>query len=287
MDISRYPAGNRYHFMAVEHDTAMTEVTKFEPRTLREKLGVESPAALPWINMLIYGDPGVGKTRLAGSSILNPDMSPVLIIDIDGGAATLKSMGWDEIDVVQVRSMKHMQSIIAELEKRPEYYKTIGIDSLGELQKLDMNFIMKEAYSRNPNSVDKDVPSPREWGKTLMHMRDVVRSVRDLPCNTVLTCHAKVEVNNETARMTYWPSMPGKMAAELAGFVDIVGYFYVNSVKVRNEKTNRSEYRNVRTIMFEDDGFHKAKTRFNQIPSVVENPTMPMLWEMLNKNEGT
>lgn len=43
-------------------------------------------------NILLYGDFGVGKTHLAGTAILVPDMQDVLYISLEGGEKTLKEI---------------------------------------------------------------------------------------------------------------------------------------------------------------------------------------------------
>jgi hypothetical protein len=45
-----------------------------------------------WQNILLYGDFGVGKTHLAGTAVLVPDMCDILYISLEGGEKTLKEI---------------------------------------------------------------------------------------------------------------------------------------------------------------------------------------------------
>lgn len=45
-----------------------------------------------WIDMIVYGDFGVGKTFLAGSSVLVPEMRDVLYIALEGGEKGLREV---------------------------------------------------------------------------------------------------------------------------------------------------------------------------------------------------
>lgn len=45
-----------------------------------------------WQNILIYSDFGVGKTHLAGTAVLVPDMCDILYISLEGGEKTLKEV---------------------------------------------------------------------------------------------------------------------------------------------------------------------------------------------------
>ena len=58
---------------------------------IREELGVQSPSALvSWLNVLIYGEPGVGKTWLCGTADDDKADKPVLFMDVEGGVTTLR-----------------------------------------------------------------------------------------------------------------------------------------------------------------------------------------------------
>jgi len=249
--------------------------------TLRESLGVLPPsAAAPYINLLLYGDPGVGKTLFCGTAIDLEETSPVLFLDCEAGTRTLASPRFSAIDVKTVKRIKDMSLIYNELEKE-DYYKTVIIDSLGELQRLDMNDIMREQFNRKPETTDIDVPSVREWGKTQVHIRNIVRAYRDLPCNTLFTCHAKTSVEDEsTGYVKFLPSLPGKLATEIAGFVDIVGYMYVKAERVvLPDKTQEERF--VRKMLFQSNGTYMCKDRTDALGQVVEEPTVPKLWSII------
>lgn len=248
--------------------------------TLRESLGVLPPVmAAPYLNLLLYGDPGVGKTLFCGTAIESEETSPVLFLDCEAGTRTLASPKFAGIDVLSVRRIKQMGEIYDQLEKE-NYYKTVVIDSLGELQRVDMNDIMQDQYNRKPETTDKDVPSLREWGKTQVHIRNIVRAYRDLPCNTLFTCHAKTDVDDNTGYVKYLPSLPGKLAVEIAGFVDVVAYMYVkNEKEVLADKTQVDRF--VRKMLFQSNGTYMCKDRTAALGTVVEEPTVPKLWELI------
>ncbi len=42
-----------------------------------------------YLKLLVYGQPGSGKTYLAGTATKVPELSPVLFIDVEGGTKTL------------------------------------------------------------------------------------------------------------------------------------------------------------------------------------------------------
>jgi hypothetical protein len=95
---------------------------------------VTAPAAEGYINMLVYGESGAGKTRLAGSACAVPEMSPVLLIDFEGGTLSLAS-DYSDVQVIRVTSWGAVDRLYGALyDKNP--YKTIVMDSLSEIQKF-------------------------------------------------------------------------------------------------------------------------------------------------------
>lgn len=255
----------------------MTTVEEAPTISLRELLQVKPPSEIiDWTNLLVYGDPGAGKTYLSGTADDDERTRPVLVIDIEGGITTLRHR--PNIDVVTVRSVPALEKLHNDLYHSMEdgsiYYKTLSIDSLPELADLDMRTIMKEAYGRNPDKVDKDVPSQREWGKSRNHMRTIVRAFRDLPCNVIYT--AQVATQQEEGQPTkYFPGFAGKLRTEVPGFMDIVGYLYPEAEPGSGVITRKMQVVGTRRVV--------AKDRTGALGDVLENPTIPMIWDLINQ----
>ena len=104
-------------------------------------------------------------------------------------------------------------------------------------------------------------------------MRRIVRGFRDLPMNTIFTAHSIAEKDNNN-NVTYMPSLPGKLKMEISGFVDVVGYM---TVAVEDGVT-------VRRIQFAQTQKVIAKDRTASLGDIVDNPTIPMLWELMHNN---
>ncbi len=217
--------------------------------------------------MLTYGEAGVGKTTLLGTAEDVKDTSPMLLLDVEGGVVTLRKR--KNLDVIAVRSMQQVVDIHRELHNNPGYYKTVGFDSLTELQKLDMRELMREASGRNPNQ-DEDVPSMREWGKSGERIRRIVRAYRDLPMNTLFTAHTIIE-KDANGLTTYAPSLPGKLRAELPGFLDIVGYMY--TFVEEGVTTRRIQFAKTKNVV--------AKDRTDSLGDYLDNTSIPDIWKLI------
>ena len=230
-----------------------------------------------FLNLLVYGDSGVGKTTLLGSAAAVEALSPVLIIDIEGGTESLVR-SYPNVDHIRVTTWQQMLQVADALHKGNHPYKTVGVDSLTELQKLSIHYIMQELIKEKPEA-DPDVPGIREWGKTLEHMRRIVRHFRDLPLNVIFTSLAKTDKDPLALKRETMPSMSGKMAGEVSGLLDIVAYMYIRQVKVDGKDTQ------VRCLLTKKTERQVAKDRTNSLQTVIAEPTMQILYDQIHANK--
>lgn len=226
----------------------------------------------PHFNLLIYGESGVGKTTLAGSSDNVPEMRKVLFIDIEGGMLSLKDF-YPNVESVRVKSWPDMQRVYEELYAGSHGFNTVVIDSLTEAQKMSMDKIMIKLVTEHPDR-DPDVPAIREWNINIEQTRKFVRSFRDLPINTIFTALAKTDKNMMTGSIRRKPSLSGKVADEVAGFLDIVAYLY----------NTEHEGENIRALLCSGTQDTVAKDRTNKLAQVITHPTMSAIW---NAVKGT
>ncbi len=155
-------------------------------------------------------------------------MCPVLILDIEGGLLSIKHR-FPNVDVIRITSWRDMAQVYNELYDGKHGYRTVGLDSLTEIQKLGMYGIMTELLKEEKDR-DPDIPSVREWGKNIEQTRKLVRAFRDLPMNVIFTALEMQDRNARTGLTTTKPSMSGKLSSEVAGFLDEVLYMYVKNV---------------------------------------------------------
>lgn len=231
---------------------------------------VTSPDALSYLNMLVFGMPGAGKTYLAGTAQDHPMTSPVLLLDVEGGTITLRDR--KDIDVIQVRSPEDVSRIHNSLRTENNgYYKTVVIDSLSELQDVDLAAIMRRMVQSRPDR-DPDIPDQREWGQSRVHMRKIVRYFRDLPMNTIFTALVYENKDPQTGQVTLHPNLPGKLRIEVPGFLDVVGYLYTT---IDGEEVTR-------TIQFQQTRKVIVKDRTSAFGRKMDNPTIPAMWDLLH-----
>lgn len=259
---------------------AKKPTTAQAPAALRERIGAQAPAeAVSWLNIMIHGETGVGKTHMIGTAQDHPLTSPVLIADVDGGVQTLRRR--PDIDVVPIRRFIDLVNLYKDLRSAIPSdgsrfpYGTVAIDTFSELQSVDLGEIAASMARLNDN-LDEDIPDQRAYGKSLSHMRDIIRVYRDLPCNTIFTCHTQTERDNNM-RNVYEPKLTGQMRKLAPGFFDIVGYYWAE--RDGDEIVRKMQFTRTETTV--------AKDRTGAFDPIELNPTIPSLWEKLQAtNEG-
>lgn len=225
-----------------------------------------------YFNLGIYGPYGAGKTHLAGTAADSEMTAPMLLIDTEGGAATLRKKA--NIEVVTVRSIKELVDLHDELEENDCLgFKTVGIDSVTEIQKLDIMEVAQKEASANPRE-DPEVPSKRGWGKSGIHIRNIVRAYRDLPCHTIFTFMDQVREEADGVMATM-PSLPGKLAGEIPGYLDVIGWLHAKEEKGEIE----------RLLQVQPTRRVRAKDRLGLGAPVLSNPTIPSMWNTIYEQE--
>lgn len=224
----------------------------------------------PYFNMLVYGESGSGKTTLAGSADAVPEMRRVLFVDVEGGTLSLRSR-YPDVEVVRVKTWSEMTGVYNDLSVGNHGFSTIVIDSLTECQKMSMDKILRAKMEDNEEP--SDVPGIREWNINIEQTRRFVRLFRDLPVNTIFTALSKSDKNMKTGASRRKPSLSGKVADEVAGFLDIVTYLYMKDI----------EGVNTRVLLCGQTEDTVAKDRTDKLPLTLPNPTMSEIWKAVRE----
>lgn len=212
----------------------------------------------PYLKLLVYGEPGVGKTVFAAGSP-NP-----LFIDAEHG--TLSLLNHPELKnvlVLPLHDWAEIEKLFWELQAGafPEV-ETIVIDSISELQKRQMDDLLREAakqdLKRNPY-----LPFQQDYKINTEVLRRLVVSLRDLDRNLIVTAHATEQQDESDGRIYLRPAVTPKLSSTLTGIMDVVGYLSLDIDKEGNQTRRLQTMPSKRVI---------AKSRLN-LPPVIENPT--------------
>jgi uncharacterized protein (UPF0218 family) len=239
----------------------------------------------PRINAIIYGLPGVGKTRLCCSADAVPQMRKVLLLDVDGGALSAQDL-YPNVERLTVTKWQQVMDVHAELANTTNHgFQTVILDTGTEAQKYDQASVMKQAakIAADKGEVrDEAVPSFREWGITQDHFRQMVRGFRDLPMNFLMNLHVKDQQNELTGKVSKSPDLPGKLARQIAGFFDVVLYMYVKEVP---DPTGTAEKPKPpiekRLLLSSASELIIAKDRSDKLPAITQDMSMKFIYNTI------
>jgi hypothetical protein len=250
----------------------MTELARISQGSIGGLKTRNPTSYMPYINSLIYGVSGVGKTLLAGTAAMVDAMSPVLYIDAEEGALTLSALGpyYDRLDIVQLTDWLKLQDIYDDLRKGKHPYKTVVIDSGTEIQQMAMNTVL----GTSGKVLDVGItPEFKDWYKNTEQIRRMIRAFRDLPTHTIITALEMDFEDPRTHKRHKRPAFSNKLAAQVPAFFDAVLYMYTREIK--------GDAPNERLLLTDKTDTVVAKCRVQGVPLTMKNPTMPTIYDYL------
>lgn len=249
-------------------------VTANPNEVVRSLLGRIQPvtATETALKMLVYGPPGAGKTVLAASAADVPEMSPVLHVDVEGGTRSIRDR---QVDVLRIKTFDELAQLLKVLQTGQHNYRTVVIDSLTEVQKLNMYEIMRKVVAQDP-SRDPDIPALRDYGKNSEQIRRLIRGYRDLAnTHVIFTALASETKDEKTGVIRVFPALSGKLASEVPGFLDVVVYLSV-------AEQDGGEIRVLVTDMTSRIlAKHRTPLSGVRLPKFLKNPTMRQIYRVV------
>lgn len=196
------------------------------------------------ITMLVYGQPGVGKTTLAVSA---PD---AVLFDYDGGVQRIN--GAHQTLTVQIRSWEDTSEALDEIVASYPDVKTIVIDTVGKM--LDF---MSDYIVRNNSRMKKSdgTLSLQGYGLRKSMFIDFIKKTAVLGKNIIFVAHEKEEKRGDDTVKR--PDIGGSSANDLVKELDLVGYMQMLGKD--------------RTIAFNPTEAYYAKNTCN-LPAVTKIP---------------
>lgn len=248
--------------------------------------------------IMVYAESGVGKTEFIGKGANHPDLKDVLLLDIDGGAATIANKDGVFVPDNKVTGIKDVEEVLWALSgksKELASIKTLVIDGASELQKRDLQDLAEEAVNKqNARRTDKYSIEMRDYKLNTARLLSIFRHIKDLDhVNVIVTAWAKstypkdptTKSEDKTLSPTaIVPDFTDAVSKVLRGYMDDVWYLFFD------QKTD------TRKLVFDHFGPVVAKTRnidyakfllnelsVDKVKPIIENPSLASIFDAYRK----
>lgn len=199
------------------------------------------------LNILPYGEPGVGKTYFVGSV---GECLYTLAIDVDNGFKTIKLVpkkwrdnlvtvkmtSFDDVDLVYQMILKNDPEEMTKKFGVPitkpfeavafDTWTQLGWDSLQEKRK-ELKKFGDPITGKTKLDFRKNIEI-QDWGQLLDFHQLCIDAFTDLPVTFVCTMHEMYYTDKKTDVTRGVPSINGKFAPEIGKYFDVVGHMYID-----------------------------------------------------------
>jgi len=229
------------------------------------------------INVLVYGESGVGKTTFAGSAAKK---FKTVILSAEGGLLSLKKNMPEGVDYIVIKSFDDFIEAHnwLSMHKDANKYDTIVIDSLTEIQQACMDYLLKER-AKDSGMGDYVQPQIKDWGALNSVMTKAIKYFRDIPKNLIITALSERSTNEETLETKIQPMLQGKLKENVAAYFDEVFYLHT-----RERKTKEGSKETVHVISTENCGKWLAKDRSGNLKPLVKPDFLEIYNTIFNNN---
>lgn len=233
----------------------------------------------PKLNILLYGEPGTGKTRFIGTA---SKKMKTLIGSAEKGLLSIRKLmketGDDklkpedrQIKQWEIGSYEDLEALVQYFLFTKHDFGCLALDSGTEIQQRCMESILRKESRTKAQQAD--------WGTLGDKMSYLTRQLRDSPYSFIMTALSDTKVDQNTGEQKVAPEFQGRFQALSTGFFDEVFYAYSESKK-KDDGSIDIKYK----LLTRNSGKFQGKDRSGELPIVVE-PDFSVIYDTIFKKE--
>lgn len=212
------------------------------------------------MKLMVIGPPGQGKSSFVGSA------KNALIYDFEDGLVSAYGSphgvgeGTQAIPYTNMNDFRALVGGFVNEDPRLAKYEVFGLDTLSDLHKRDLAEICDREWRRQP-SRNRYVPETEQYTEVNERIVRVVRALRDLPIDIIITSHSKTVEPKSGPSKTY-ADFSESLSNKVMAMMDVVGYLQFKSI----------DKKMVPVLRVKTDGVIYCKSRV-PMPDEIINPT--------------
>jgi len=238
-----------------------------------------------YLRMLVYGEPGAGKSWFCASACLAEETSPVLYVEHLGQVTSLRSnpaymeaLEDGRLVILQIATYKELNKVFqflttgqGALKGMMDTPKTVVIDSVTELQRREVLRIA--GNNADAFKVEIEGPQIQHWGSLLSQFTLLAKMFYGLPMHVVFSLLETAQLNDKEKVVSVRPALQGSASRLLPAYALML---------MRLERAARNV--KAHAVGHINSSVARSKDQTGSLPGTIAGPTIPMLVSLLNKS---
>lgn len=228
------------------------------------------------INILIFGQSGVGKTTFAGSGPNNGEK--VLILSIEDGLRSIAKEG-NKTQIKRINTWGEMLEAAEYIEQHPHQWDWVVIDSVSHMQeKLIWSDIVERGIARNPERKEYSTRQLQEYNEAKNMFMNILERFMSSDANIIMIALSEVSEDQEGDSYVH-PNIAGQkggLAQWLVSRCNLVGLLRFGKIADKQGKM-----RLVRQLEFKSRPGASIKDQTSLFSKPITQPTLAKLAEKL------
>lgn len=226
-----------------------------------------------YAKILLYGDPGAGKTTL-GASIGRKIL--FLVADPGGWQALQNHPGLGlgtRVIPMKYRGISQLEALAEAFDEgHPKFaeYDTVMLDTLSNIAAMDLDIVQRQKMKKEGDEFDHEKHMYGVYNQNALRVKAAMLKLFLAPVNVIATAHMREVENKSTGVMKTTPMFSPAIFAAINGHCSLIGYMTANEAGVDSDGSvkykRKMQVHPTRTIV--------AKTRIGGLPAVLENPNL-------------
>lgn len=197
------------------------------------------------VSVLVFSYPGIGKTTLLATAGDDERTFPCLFLDCEAhtlpimrkiiptnlddvlnNAVILSDEQMGKVHSVRIRKWEEVEKIVDLLERGEYPWKSVCVDSLSEINWLNLRNI---CTTQGKNRVtDNDPPQLEHYARSNVQVLRLVRRFRDILPHVFFSCHVREDKDECTGVIQLKANLVGQLSGQVGYLINCLGYYFAD-----------------------------------------------------------